>query len=188
MFRRFFSFFFLPFCLSSLHAQTFDYATADPYAGGSSFTLHLANIDHWYYPLPGAKVISPYGESRRHHTGVDLKTIPGDSIRAAFDGIVVGSGDMSGYGNCVVVRHAFGITTLYSHNRKNLVKTGDHVRAGQAVALTGRTGRATTEHLHFEVLVDGRHYDPQLLFDHESQQLKNHKLVFQKNGNAKTLP
>lgn len=188
MFRRLSILLLLLTCFSSLHAQSFDYAVADPYVGGNSFTLYLAHIDHWHYPLPGAKVISPYGGSRRLHTGVDLKTFPGDSIRAAFDGIVIGSGDMSGYGNCVVIRHAFGIETLYSHNRKNMVSTGDYVHAGQVVALTGRTGRATTEHLHFEVQVAGRRYDPQLLFDHESQQLRKHRLLFQKNGNVKTLP
>jgi murein DD-endopeptidase MepM/ murein hydrolase activator NlpD len=87
-----------------------------------------------------------------------------------------------GYGNCVIIRHAYGLQTLYSHNVRNLVKEGDYVDVGQVVALTGLTGRATTEHLHFEVRVDGTHYDPGLLFDHETYQLKRHTLIFRKKG------
>lgn len=52
------------------------------------------------------------------------------------------------YGNVVVVRHDNGLESIYSHNSRNLVKSGDIVKAGDAVGLTGRTGRATTEHLH----------------------------------------
>lgn len=159
----------------------------DPYVGGSSFTVDLAQLadSEWCFPLPGAKVISPYGQKRRRHSGVDLKTFPRDSIRAAFDGVVIGSGPMWGYGNCVVIRHIYGFRTLYSHNVENFVKAGDEVKAGQVIALTGRTGRATTEHLHFEVRVAARHYDPSILFDYDTQALKPRKISFFKNGKVK---
>ena len=88
----------------------------------------------------------------------------------------------SGYGNVVVLRHASGLETLYSHNSKNLVKVGDWVKAGQVIALTGRTGRATTEHLHFEIRVNGRAYNPALIFDHPERALKKVKLVVNKSG------
>ena len=113
------------------------------------------------YPLPGAKVISPYGRrGGRGHSGVDLKTKPDDEIRAAFDGEVVFSAKYAGYGNLVRILHGNGLETYYSHNSKNLVKVGDRVKAGDVIALTGRTGRATTEHLHFETRINGRAYDP----------------------------
>jgi murein DD-endopeptidase MepM/ murein hydrolase activator NlpD len=158
---------------------------SDPFGGANKFTLDLSAIQagQWYYPLPGAKVISPYGTRGSHrHSGVDIKTKPNDNILAVFDGIVTMSQPFSGYGNCIILRHANGLETLYSHNSKNLVKVGDHVKAGQVIALTGRTGRASTEHLHFEVRVNGHHYDPQILFDHSTRTLKSHRLTFTKNG------
>ena len=60
---------------------------------------------------------------------------------------------------------------LYSHNFKNLVHCGDTVKAGQPIALTGRTGRASTEHLHFETRVNGQHFDPNIIFNMKEQTL-----------------
>jgi len=111
-----------------------------------------------------------------------LKTRPNDPILAAFDGVVVMSQRYSGYGNCVILKHANGLQTLYSHNSKNLVKVGDRVRAGQKLALTGRTGRATTEHLHFEVRINGRPYNPNTIFDHATRQLRREPVTFTKSG------
>ena len=126
----------------------------------------------WCFPLPGAKVISPYGQrGGRQHTGVDLKTKAKDKIYAAFDGEVVFSKKFSGYGNLVRIKHANGLETYYAHNSKNLVKVGQHVKAGQVVALVGQTGRATTPHLHFETRVNGKPQNPANYFD-----LNNHTL------------
>lgn len=128
--------------------------------------LHLDSLkDHEYaFPLPGGKVISAYG-TRGGHSGTDIKTCAKDTIRAAFDGVVRMSKPYYAYGNIVVIRHANGLETLYSHNFKNLVKAGDVVKAGQAIGLTGRTGRATTEHVHFETRINGQHFNPNLIFD-----------------------
>lgn len=159
----------------------------NPFENSSSFELDLTQIEeeHWAYPLPGAKVISPYG-GRRRHSGVDLKTKPKDNIVAAFDGVVTRSAPFSGYGNCIIIRHAFGFETLYSHQYKNLVKTGDKVKAGDVIGLTGRTGRATTEHLHFEVKYRGVRINPSTIFDHTKRSLKATTLVLGKNGSVKT--
>lgn len=138
----------------------------------------LKNSD-WAYPLPGSHVISPYGGARRH-AGVDIKTCPRDRILAAFDGIVTQSGPYFGYGNFIVIKHDNGLETHYSHQSKNFVKKGDRVKAGQVIGLTGRTGRATTEHLHFEVLFHGRRIDPAWVFDHVSKSLQQHTLVYSK--------
>ena len=158
---------------------------ADPYGGGITLTVDLSKIgDHeWCYPLPGAKVISNYGaRGSCGHSGIDLKTHPNDTIRAVFDGIVTMSEVFAGYGNCIILRHANGLETLYSHNSQNLVCHGQRVKAGQKIALTGRTGRATTEHLHFEMRVAGKHYNPNYLFDHNSRKLRKNLLIFTKNG------
>ena len=127
----------------------------------------------WCFPLPGAKVISPYGpRGGRQHTGVDLKTKAKDKIYAAFDGEVVFSKKFSGYGNLVRIKHANGLETYYAHNSKNLVKVGQHVKAGQVVALVGQTGRATTPHLHFETRVNGKPQNPANYFDMTNHTLK----------------
>lgn len=126
-----------------------------------------------FYPLPGAKVISPYGRrGGRQHTGVDIKTRPNDEILAAFDGEVIMSQKYAAYGNLIKIRHEGGIETWYSHNSKNLVKVGDRVKAGQVIALTGQTGRATTAHLHFELHINGRRVNPSMLFDHANNAVK----------------
>lgn len=156
---------------------------ADPFAGGRSFTIDLAAIpdNEWHYPLPGGRVISPYGKrGGRLHAGTDIKTRPNDSIIAAFDGVVVMSKYYSGYGNCIILRHANGLETLYGHNSKNLVEVGDEVKAGQVIALTGRTGRATTEHLHFEVRVGRKTYNSTMIFDHKERKLKKEKVTFKR--------
>ncbi len=160
-----------------------DDAHGDPFEWNSAFELDLEKIEkqHWSYPLPGSRVISPYG-GKRSHGGVDIKTKPNDEILAAFDGVVTRSGPYFGYGNCIVIRHAYGFETLYSHQSKNFVKVGDRVKAGQVIGLTGRTGRATTEHLHFETHFKGRRFNPAFLFDHASKQLQAATLRLEKNG------
>ena len=141
--------------------------------------LNLSNFAkaEWCYPLPGSHVISPYG-GRRGHSGVDIKTKPNDNILAAFDGVVTQSGPYFGYGNYIVIRHDNGLETRYSHQSRNLVKVGDRVKAGQIIGLTGRTGRATTEHLHFEVAFDGKRIDPALVFDHLNKSLQQSTLTY----------
>lgn len=168
-----------------------DFVTADfdedPFAEASTLKLNLSEIDDdkWAFPLPEAKVISPYGGKRRH-AGVDLKTKPNDEIVAAFDGVVTKSSPYFGYGNCIVIKHSWGLETLYSHQSKNFVKVGDKVKAGQVIGLTGRTGRATTEHLHFEVHFKGRRMNPTTVFDCTKYTLQSSILTLNKNGRVAT--
>ncbi len=161
---------------------------SDPFTITNTFRLDLEKIEEkaWAYPLPEAKVISPYGGKRRH-SGVDLKTKANDEIVAAFDGEVVASGPYYGYGNCIRIKHAYGLETLYSHQSKNFVKKGDKVKAGQVIGLTGRTGRATTEHLHFEVSFDGKRLDPAIVFDHSNHKLRAATLHLTKGKGVKSV-
>lgn len=171
------------------HAMTLDPDEVyDPFTITNTFRLDLEKIEEkaWAYPLPDARVISPYGGARRH-SGVDLKTKPNDEIYAAFDGEVVASGPYYGYGNCIRIKHAYGLETLYSHQSKNMVKKGDKVKAGQVIGLTGRTGRATTEHLHFEVSFGGKRLDPAIIFDHGNHKLKAATLHLTKGKGVKSV-
>lgn len=171
------------------HAMTLDPDEVyDPFTITNTFLLDLEKIEEkaWAYPLPDARVISPYGGARRH-SGVDLKTKSNDEIYAAFDGEVVASGPYYGYGNCIRIKHAYGLETLYSHQSKNMVKQGDKVKAGQVIGLTGRTGRATTEHLHFEVSFGGKRLDPAIIFDHSNHKLKAATLHLTKGKGVKSV-
>lgn len=160
----------------------------DDYENGSSLDIDLQKIEqqHWAYPLPDAKVISPYGgRGGRGHSGVDIKTKANDEVLAAFDGIVEQSGPYYGYGNYIVIRHAYGFSTCYSHQSKNFVKVGQKVKAGEVIGLVGQTGRATTPHLHFEIRFCGKAIDPAIFFDHANHTLKAQTLTVKKG--QKTL-
>lgn len=154
------------------------------FADGNTEIIDLSAIQpgDYAFPLPGAKTISPYGGRRRHHSGYDIKTKANDTIVAAFDGIVRMSKPYSAYGNVIVIRHYNGLETVYSHNSKNMVKPGDKVKAGEPIALTGRTGRATTEHLHFEVRFNGIHFNPNYVFNFKTHKLRHNYLICKQKG------
>ncbi|MGL4519724.1 MAG: M23 family metallopeptidase [Phocaeicola sp.] len=129
-------------------------------------------------PLVGAKVISSYGTKQRPgHSGIDLKAMVNDSIRSIFTGVVRLSKSYYDYGNLIVIRHISGLETVYSHNAINLVKAGDVVKAGQVIGLVGRTGRATTNHLHLEFRIDGRHLNPAWVLNVKEESLREGRLV-----------
>lgn len=115
------------------------------------------------------KVISRYGIRRgRMHTGTDIKCYRGDTIYASYHGRVLRASRYYGYGNLVVLGHLHGMETYYAHLDAFLVSAGDSVVTGQPLGLGGRTGRATAEHLHFEVREGGKAYNPELIFDFEN--------------------
>ncbi|MGE4434166.1 MAG: peptidoglycan DD-metalloendopeptidase family protein [Bacteroidales bacterium] len=118
------------------------------------------------------KVISPFGKRNgRNHTGTDIKLHKGDSVRAALAGRVTRSGNYYGYGLMVVLKHPNNVETSYAHLSKCLVDVGDSIPCGFVVGLGGRTGRATTEHLHFEVHKNKRAVNPEDYFDFASGQV-----------------
>jgi len=127
-------------------------------------------------PILG-KVISPFGRrGGRTHTGVDVKLKHGDAVGAALKGVVKMAKSYSGYGKLVILTHPDGYETYYAHLSKCLVAKGDTVVAGQIVGLGGRTGRATTDHLHFEVRKNGAAQDPEQYFGFANGDLKKHIL------------
>lgn len=147
--------------------------------GRSSFSIHLDSLDDkdFCFPLPGGKVISAYGSRGGRHSGCDLKTKANDTIRSVFDGVVRMSKPYAAYGNLIVIRHADGLESVYSHQSKNLVQCGDTVKVGQPIGLTGRTGRATTEHLHLEFRINGQHFNPDIVLDLKNRSLRKRELL-----------
>ena len=160
--------------------------TNNPFGSNATYRLDLRQIKSWHYPLDGSHVISDYG-GKRNHAGIDIKNGAGKEVYALFDGLVVQSGVFSGYGKCVTLRHANGLETRYAHNSKNYVKVGDKVKAGDVLGLTGRTGRATTEHVHFETRINGRAFNPNYVLDTKNQCLQNCVLQFKKGGGVVKL-
>jgi murein DD-endopeptidase MepM/ murein hydrolase activator NlpD len=120
-------------------------------------------------PINGARISSRYG-MRRHpilgyskmHKGLDFAAPSGTPIMAAGNGVVTHAGRKGNYGNAVVIRHSGGYTTLYAH-MKGLargIKTGVRVTQGQTIGYVGSTGRSTGPHLHYEVVLNGKHVNP----------------------------
>jgi murein DD-endopeptidase MepM/ murein hydrolase activator NlpD len=120
------------------------------------------------WPTPGYTTItSPFG-NRVHptlkvyklHTGIDIAAPMGASVIAAEAGTVVISGWNNAYGNYIVINHGGGVSTLYAHNTKLFVSSGQSVTRGQKIATVGSTGFSTGPHCHFEVMVNGSVTDP----------------------------
>lgn len=95
------------------------------------------------------------------HTGLDIATSSGTSIKAAAGGTVSYAGWKGSYGNLVVISHGNGIQTYYAHCSSLLVSAGQSVSQGQVIARVGSTGNSTGPHLHFEIRKNGTTLNPQ---------------------------
>ena len=118
-------------------------------------------------PLSGGRQTSGYGRRKAptkgastNHQAIDWATPTGTAIWASSGGTVTVAGWQSGYGYVVYINHPDGNQTRYGHLSKILVSTGQKVKQGQKIALSGNTGRSTGPHLHFELRVGGRPVNP----------------------------
>jgi murein DD-endopeptidase MepM/ murein hydrolase activator NlpD len=106
------------------------------------------------------------------HKGLDIKLNKGDSIRAAFDGVVrYAKYNRGGFGNLIIVRHYNGLETYYGHLSKIKVKINQVVKSGDLIGLGGSTGRSRGPHLHFEVRYKDIPLDPMRMIDYDNQRL-----------------
>lgn len=118
-------------------------------------------------PLSGGRQTSGYGRRKAptkgastNHRAIDWATPTGTAIWASSGGTVSVAGWQSGYGYVVYINHPDGNQTRYGHLSKILVSTGQKVKQGQKIALSGNTGRSTGPHLHFELRVNGTPVNP----------------------------
>jgi murein DD-endopeptidase MepM/ murein hydrolase activator NlpD len=112
------------------------------------------------WPTRGT-VTSEYGYRwGRLHAGIDIGAPNGTPIRAAKGGEVITAGSMGGYGNCVIIDHGGGFTTLYAHMSRIGISDGASVSQGQVIGYVGSTGHSTGNHLHFETRVNGSPQNP----------------------------
>lgn len=136
-----------------------DYTYSGEYTGG---------VMAWPVAKSGTYITSNYG-IREHpvqgitkfHTGIDIGNAGfGAPIIAAADGVVSMASYYGGYGNCVMINHGNGVSTLYGHGQKILTTVGATVKKGDLIMEVGSTGVSTGPHLHFEVRINGSHVNP----------------------------
>ncbi|MCQ2285478.1 MAG: peptidoglycan DD-metalloendopeptidase family protein [Bacteroidales bacterium] len=147
-----------------------------------SFKLDTVKLvlkkEEFVFPVHNGKVISEYGMRHgRMHTGTDIKQRLNDSVFSCFDGVVRMSRTYGGYGKIVVVRHPNGLESVYSHLNKISVKPKQIVKAGQLIGLAGRTGSASTEHVHFEFRFLYEHFNSRKVLDYNNATLLSDTLV-----------
>ncbi len=116
------------------------------------------------WPVPSLHTITTYFTWRwgAFHTGIDISGSGayGRTIVASDGGVVTLAGPNDGYGNCIIISHGNGYSTLYGHCSKILVTAGQSVSKGQAIGRVGSTGNSTGPHCHFEVIKNGTKVNP----------------------------
>lgn len=119
------------------------------------------------WPVSSGWISSGFGERNdpfsgkiTQHDGLDFAGIKGSEVLGVASGVVTWSGSRQGYGKLLEIDHGNGYITRYAHNNELLVKAGDGITAGQVIAKMGKTGRATSAHVHFEVLYKGKAVNP----------------------------
>lgn len=131
----------------------------DVFGSSSSAPASASSVAGGSYQWPtSCRRISQYYGYR--HTGIDIDCEFGDPIYAAESGTVSSAGWYSGYGLQIVVSHSNGTQTRYAHLQKVFVSAGDSVSKGQGIGEMGSTGWSSGSHVHFEVISNGRTYNP----------------------------
>lgn len=139
------------------------------YQAANSFTFDLVSepiVFDRFYPLKGGQVVGSFGDSRHYyykdknisnsyHLGLDIASTKHAPILLSNAGRVVLEKKLGLYGNTIVVYHALGLSSSYSHISTFRSKLGDHLNAGSILAYTGTTGWAFGDHLHFGMIVQG---------------------------------
>lgn len=124
----------------------------------------LSAISNYYFfpPLKG-RLTTAFNPGERHF-GIDIVAPQNEAVKATLDGKVFFAGWTSEFGHVILLQHANNLVSVYQHNSVLLKKSGERVKAGEAIAITGNSGELTTApHLHFEIWYDGSPIDPREL-------------------------
>lgn len=173
-----------------IYSQYWESQSVNPYVGATIPATAKIDVSGYVHPVPGA-VTSNFGYRPRFgrvHKGIDMRLKVGDTVKVAFDGVVrLTRYEARGYGYYVVVRHDNGMETVYGHLSRYLVKPNQRVRAGEAIALGGNTGRSTGPHLHFETRFMGLTINPTEIIDFEKGEPLADIYAFNKSAYDKTM-
>lgn len=127
-------------------------------------SLHAATPSLW--PVRGwvtshfGNRLSPFSGIEKFHEGIDIASQTGTPVVAPADGVVIKAGFGTGYGNMVEISHGYGFKTLFAHNSRLNVKTGQRIRRGDIISYVGDSGSSTGPHLHYEVRINGLPVNP----------------------------
>ncbi|MFZ0792235.1 MAG: M23 family metallopeptidase, partial [Candidatus Korobacteraceae bacterium] len=146
--------------LSDLRLKTADkFLWSQPFARQphSQAEANFADVRNYMYH--GKKI------DQQVHLGYDLAVTQHVGVQASNDGKVVYAAPLGIYGNCIVVDHGYGLQTIYGHLSKIDVHEGDMVKRGQVMGLSGMTGMAGGDHIHFAMQLDGVQIDPKEWWD-----------------------
>jgi murein DD-endopeptidase MepM/ murein hydrolase activator NlpD len=155
-----------------IQSKSFDDVAAVQQTAGD-MALHIPAIPPMDTDPSTYRMSSPFGYRSdpllgytKRHTGMDFACPPGNPIYATGDGVVVlAKYDHSGYGRHVEIDHGFGYVTRYAHMSRLDVEEGQVVRRGDCIGLSGRSGRITGPHLHYEVIYRGNYVNPAWYMD-----------------------
>jgi murein DD-endopeptidase MepM/ murein hydrolase activator NlpD len=114
----------------------------------------------WLTSPMGYRTDPVNGESGDFHPGLDIAGERGQPVYATAAGTVTFAEPHGSYGNLIVIDHGYGLETRYGHLQSFSVKKNDQVKRGDVIGLVGSTGRATGNHLHYEVLANGTLLNP----------------------------
>ncbi len=152
----------------SVETMRFAQGTRVSYFDGEGKSMRAAFLRA---PLAFRRISSVFGLRRhpilgitRAHQGTDYAAAAGTPVRALGDGRVIFAGWKGGYGRVIEIRHTNGYVTRYGHLKgfASGIKAGTSVSISRTIGFVGATGLATAPHLHFEVLVGGKHRDPRV--------------------------
>lgn len=135
---------------------------------GADSPIAIPRKSKMILPIRDAWVVSGFGMRKhplggvlRFHRGIDMPADVGTPVRAAMDGVVEEVGWRGTLGRYVKIKHSGGFETVYAHNSRIEVKAGEKIREGRIISYSGSSGRSTGPHLHFEVIKNGKHVDPE---------------------------
>lgn len=168
--------------------STWDTSVIHPYSFVESFKqdsalIRLTEPTDCGFTLPfKGNVTSEFGwRKRRPHYGTDIDLETGDTVVAAFDGMIRIAKLNRSYGNVVIIRHNNGLETVYAHLSKILVEPGQKIEAGQKIGLGGNTGHSFGAHLHFEMRYLGQAIDTEDFIDFATGTLKRNECLITKS-------
>ena len=156
--------------------QQVSIATPGLFAQSQAFNVDFEIFRNKEYSFP-----LPVGKAGLESNNVmRIETTKGDAVKAMFEGYVRLSRKTESMGNVIVIRHDNGLETVYANNAENLMKVGQHVDAGQTIAIVGTKEGET--YCDFSIMVNGARINPETIIELKSHKLRRQTVQFRKIG------